>query len=116
MSNPEKKWFVYTGVQQEGPLSIDEIRARIGAGQLLSMHLGWCEGMEGWLKIEEIEPLRTLLAPARPAPLAPPPLPRSPIAPASPVDPTQPLPGYAQTINVLSPGLSARTLAIHPVQ
>ena len=29
MSNPDRKWFVYSGVQQEGPLSLDEVRGRL---------------------------------------------------------------------------------------
>jgi hypothetical protein len=116
MSNPEKKWFVYTGIQQEGPLSVDEVRVRIAAGQLLGAHLAWCEGMEGWLKVEEIPALRVLMQPARPVVPSPPPIPTytSPIAPAAPVDPTQPLPGYAQALNLLSPAPMAPTVAIRP--
>src|SRR5438045_1353482 len=77
MSNPDNKWFVYSGVQQEGPLSLDEVRSRAASGRLLGAHLAWCEGMETWLKVDEIEALRAILYPPRPAAPMPPPVPQS---------------------------------------
>src|SRR3954466_10824870 len=93
MSNPEKKWFVYTGVQQEGPLSLDEVRGRVLSGRLIGAHLAWCEGMDTWLKVEEIDVLRSILNPPQPAHPVPPPIPQ-PMAPqyVAPAAPQAPQP------------------------
>jgi hypothetical protein len=93
MSIPDKKWFVYAGVQQEGPLSLDEIRERITGHRLLGAHLAWCEGMPSWLKVEEIDALKAILHPPVPTPppipagFGPPPLTAPQMAQTQPVAP-----------------------------
>ncbi len=46
------KWFVQKDEGVHGPLSEDEVKSRLASGQLTSMHMIWCRGLESWMRLE----------------------------------------------------------------
>lgn len=66
----ERKWFVYQTDHHEGPFSLEEIQAKLSAGQVARTQYVWCEGMGDWqimTAVRDFEPLihtgQTLQAP-----------------------------------------------------
>jgi hypothetical protein len=57
----EKKWFVYMGDHHEGPFSLEEIQGKMQAGIVTSSQYVWCEGMNDWQQIPEVEAVQALL-------------------------------------------------------
>ncbi len=67
----ERKWFVYQTDHHEGPFSLEEIQAKMSAGQVARTQYVWCEGMGDWqimTAVRDFEPL--LQAASAPAPSA----------------------------------------------
>ena len=58
-----KKYYTHNGVSQEGPFTIDEIKAK----QISRDAMIWYEGMETWTKAGDIEELKSVF-PAIPPP------------------------------------------------
>ena len=58
MNTSEKKWYLHNGVQQEGPFSTDEVKARISGGTLKIQDYIWADGFEDWKPIFEVESLK----------------------------------------------------------
>lgn len=53
-----KKWFVFDGKQQTGPFSLEEMQDKVGQGKIAPDQFVWCEGMEGWKALGEVDILR----------------------------------------------------------
>lgn len=51
------QWYYSKDGAQQGPVSADELKAKIVAGEVLASDLGWREGMADWLPIAQIEEL-----------------------------------------------------------
>jgi len=76
----EEEWYVSDDGDQEGPFSLTEAQAWVGAKAFEADLHCWSEGFDDWLPVDKVSHFRGLRkkpAPA-PVPLAPPPLPRSP--------------------------------------
>jgi len=58
---------------QQGPLSIEQLRAALATGQLSMSDLGWYEGCAQWTRLHDLPELVKAVLP--PPPLQPPPLP-----------------------------------------
>jgi hypothetical protein len=52
----EKKWFVYLQKRQEGPFSIEELRAKLQTTQISTATFVWSEGMKDWVPLHEALP------------------------------------------------------------
>ena len=46
------KWFVQKDETVDGPLSAEDVKSRVQAGQLTAQHLIWGRGMGAWQKIQ----------------------------------------------------------------
>ena len=106
----EEEWYVSDDGEQEGPYSLTEAQAWIGAkGHDADLHC-WSEGFDDWLPVDKVSHFRGLRKKPAPAP-TPPPLPRSPASggrtAAQPVE-DEPKPLFAATMAALektaSPG------------
>lgn len=89
------------GQSQEGPLSLDQLRARFAQGQLAPGTLAWREGLANWSPIADIPELRELM-PAAPQQAA-----AVPVAQPVPATASQPLaqpsPQPAQPFRTFAP-------------
>nr|WP_283248344.1 DUF4339 domain-containing protein [Parachlamydia sp. AcF125] len=57
-----KEWYyVNTGKQSVGPVSMSTLVKLWKAGQIQLATLVWSEGMDGWKKIEDLRSLKTCL-------------------------------------------------------
>ena len=69
-------WYYATGGVQQGPIGIDELKARHAAGQIPANALIWREGMDNWIpwnQVPELAPTPEIVAggePGSPAPTA----------------------------------------------
>jgi hypothetical protein len=61
-------WFLGIDGQQVGPLSVEQVRARLADGSANGETLAWRDGMAGWTAVAQVPDL---------APTTPPPLPGS---------------------------------------
>jgi hypothetical protein len=65
MSQEEPMWYLPGENQQPtGPFSTDDVLARCRAGDLKGETFCWCNGMDGWKPMAEIEPFSGIFAPA----------------------------------------------------
>ena len=70
----QKKWHLFIGNQTEGPFDLDEVREKLAQGLIQSDAFVWCEGMDDWKKMNEVE---EFLQPSTSTPrVSPPPPPR----------------------------------------
>ncbi len=53
-----KKWFVFDGKQQTGPYSLEEMQEKVVTHKLSAEQFVWCEGMDGWKALGEVDVLR----------------------------------------------------------
>lgn len=75
----EEEWYVSDDGAQEGPYSLTEAQAWVGAkGFDADLHC-WSEGFDDWLPVDKVSHFRGLRKKPAPAP-APPPVPRSPVS------------------------------------
>ncbi len=58
MPEEEQPWFIMIGGERQGPLSADDIRYLLGRKRIDGGTLVWCEGMETWGRLREIEAFR----------------------------------------------------------
>ena len=70
----QKKWHLFIGNQTEGPFDLDEVREKLAQGLIQSDAFVWCEGMDDWKKMNEVEEF--LLPSASTPRVSPPPPPR----------------------------------------
>ncbi|HLE00616.1 MAG TPA: DUF4339 domain-containing protein [Bdellovibrionota bacterium] len=54
-----KSWFIHHNGKQEGPFSREQIEGRLAAEKDRASILAWCEGMQGWKPVAEIDELRS---------------------------------------------------------
>jgi len=65
---PDGIWHLVIDDDQVGPLSEDEIRARIGRGEVTRDTFAWCEGLAEWAPLAQLDVFAALFAePAAPA-------------------------------------------------
>ena len=76
-------WHYESGGQQHGPVSIEELTARINSGEIHAGTLVWQEGMADWAPLSEACPQAIPVAPA-PTPGAPGPAPGPAPSPYAP--------------------------------
>jgi hypothetical protein len=63
MSHEEPKWYLPGQDQQPtGPFATDDVLARCKVGDVGGATLCWCEGMDGWKPLAEVEPFSGVLA------------------------------------------------------
>ncbi len=55
-------WHLVIEREQVGPMTPDEVRAKVQAGQVDAETYGWREGFDDWLKLSAIEDFRGLFA------------------------------------------------------
>ena len=58
-------WYYATGGVQQGPIGIDELKARHAAGQIPANALIWREGMDNWIpwnQVPELAPAPEIVA------------------------------------------------------
>ena len=48
------KWYYAKGGSQHGPVSTEELQAKITAGEVLASDLVWRDGMKDWLPLVEV--------------------------------------------------------------
>lgn len=105
-------WHVAIDDTPVGPLSREDIAARIAAGRVTGRSLAWREGLEGWRPIAELPGLKELLPPDEAARPSVPPLPRASVPPRSSSPPRPPAParpsGSPPPVAPLRPSLSPR--------
>ena len=77
-------WYYVQGGQQQGPVSIEALRALAEGGRLKSNEIVWTEGMPNWQPAGQVPGLMP------PAASTPPPLPAIPVGYASPGSYAQP--------------------------
>src|SRR5262245_36400515 len=82
----ESVWYYARDGAQTGPVSFDDLKAAVGAGQIRPDDLVWREGTPDWVPAKAVPGL--IAAPA--APPSPPPSPSRPAAPAVPPRPKKP--------------------------
>ena len=82
----ESVWYYARDGAQTGPVSFDDLKAAVGAGQIRPDDLVWREGTPDWVPAKAVPGL--IAAPA--APSSPPPSPSRPAAPAVPPRPKKP--------------------------
>lgn len=102
------EWYFAKNGQQSGPVSVEDLRARFGAGSLNSSDLVWCEGMSDWKPLGEVAELAASRPASAMAASSPPVLQNSPDASSS-VDPASPYGGPVQP-NVPTNGLAVASL------
>lgn len=74
--NMANDWYYATGGVQQGPIGIDDLKARHAAGQISADALIWREGMENWIPWSQVPELATAPeivtggTPVSPAPIA----------------------------------------------
>ncbi len=73
-ARPASRWWVEADGQPAGPLSVDQLAARLANGQTKPGTLVWKPGMKDWRPLKEVPELAGLLKPAAPVP---PPLPKA---------------------------------------
>lgn len=56
----EAKWFVYIKDHAEGPLTVDQLKAAIRGGKILTAHYAWKRGMKDWEPLHKIDELSVL--------------------------------------------------------
>jgi predicted Zn finger-like uncharacterized protein len=99
----EEEWYVSDDGEQEGPFSLTEAQAWVGAKSVSADLHCWSEGFDDWLPVDKVSHFRGLRKKPAPAP-APPPLPRSPASggriAARPVE-EEPKPLFAATMAAL---------------
>ncbi len=112
----EEEWYLSDDGEQEGPFSLTEAQAWVGAkGIDADLHC-WSEGFDDWLPVDKVSHFRGLRKkpPPMPAPSVPPPMPRSPgmgarMGAQSVEDEPKPL--FAATMAALEKGATAPTPA-----
>jgi hypothetical protein len=63
MSQGEAVWYLPGENQQPaGPFATDDVLARYRAGDITGATLCWCDGMDGWRPLAEVEPFSGALA------------------------------------------------------
>jgi len=71
-----KQWYVHKDGQQRGPFSFEQLVEETNVGKLGPADMVWSEGMEGWIRAEQVEGLNPV-ARHHPGPAAPQPAPVS---------------------------------------
>lgn len=70
------EWFLAIKGQQVGPVSSDEVRAKLAAGEAELRTYAWCDGMGDWKRLQDIPEFRqTATVSKPPPPVMPPPPP-----------------------------------------
>lgn len=101
-------WYYARNGQQYGPLSEEQLKQMIAAGQVLSTDLVWKAGMPGWVPAPQVFP------PAVPAGGPPPPPPPPGFAPQPQLQPIAPgAPQPRQRIAYILLGVFLGGLGIH---
>jgi len=59
-------WHVATGGRSSGPLSLDQIRQAVAAGQITAQSHAWAPGMDSWSPIASVPALAALFVPPPP--------------------------------------------------
>lgn len=59
-------WHLVIDREQVGPMTVDEVRTKVQAGQVDSETYGWKEGFDDWLKLSAIEDFKGLFTAAPP--------------------------------------------------
>ena len=62
---PDPIWYALRQGEQLGPMPREELAARVAAGELGPRTYVWREGMADWQRLQTVEELADLLAPAR---------------------------------------------------
>lgn len=62
-------WYYAIGKQQNGPISLDEIRRLVASGTIRPEGLVWREGMSQWQPVSEVSELAGTLAATTPPPI-----------------------------------------------
>lgn len=65
------QWYYSKNGAQQGPVSLDELKAKVASGEVTAGDLAWNEGMTDWLPVSQIPELSPGAAGAVPAPEAP---------------------------------------------
>ncbi len=52
-----EKWFIYQNKQQKGPYSFEQLVQEAGHGLIRPEDLLWSQGMEGWIRADQVEGL-----------------------------------------------------------
>ncbi|MGC4016668.1 MAG: GYF domain-containing protein [Luteolibacter sp.] len=87
------QWYYSKNGTQLGPISTEDIKAKLGSGEISATDLVWKEGMADWVPSSQVGELRTSVAtpeviPAAPGAVSPLPAQPSPYAPSSAPGPT----------------------------
>ena len=53
------QWYYSKNFTQLGPVSVDELRAKLASAEVSSTDLAWREGMSDWCPVSSIDELRT---------------------------------------------------------
>ncbi|BCU77690.1 DUF4339 domain-containing protein [Luteolibacter sp. LG18] len=80
------QWYYSKNGTQLGPIGTEDIKAKLGSGEISATDLVWKEGMADWVPAGQVGELRTLIATPSAAPLGGAPV-STPVAPASPYAP-----------------------------
>lgn len=65
------QWYFSKGGTQMGPVSLDELRAKIAAGEVTGADMVWREGFPDWKRIADVPELGISPAAAQPMTMAP---------------------------------------------
>jgi hypothetical protein len=80
------KWYYAKGGSQQGPVSTEDLQAKVSSGELAASDLIWRDGMKDWLPVSQVGDFASFVPGAGASPQAS--APASPAVPAAPAQTT----------------------------